>query len=223
MCGGARNGVHTFVPHCTLLYNFDPEILLETSYSKIIHTDDGTGQGQLDTNDGQAPDEFKNTIKQRVSGYLLQKCKEIFHKEIFNMSISTEEILLKPEQFYFFPYPKEADNGKGFGCVIPLILLENNPWLQLLHDIVYDIFPPDERHQKDCVDKEDIPNKGKFVPHIALGYVPEVFDSVVNQHVTYLKNDRRSLLESLPLGYLSVWSTEGGVKDWMLVDKVELL
>jgi hypothetical protein len=50
-----------------------------------------------------------------------------------------------PKSFYYFPYPKHADNGKGFGCIISLILLEKMLMLQLLHAAVTTVFPPDEQ------------------------------------------------------------------------------
>lgn len=212
MCGGATNGAHEFAPHCTLLYNFDPKALLEDPYSSEICKSD----------DSQGCEHSETAIEQKLARRLLQKCKDVFHQKLRKMAMPPEEFFLKPSDFYFFPYPTEADDGKGFGCVIPLLLLDNCPWLQLLHDVVYDVFPPDERHRKDCLEKERLPNNGKFIPHIALGYVPEVYDSAVNQHVTYLKYNRIDLLESLPLGSISLWNTEGYVDNWTFVDSVEL-
>jgi hypothetical protein len=213
MCGGVTNGAHEFAPHCTLLYNFDPEALLQERYSAFCNN-----------NDKPQESECCEIVKQKVARRLLQKCKSTFREKLSNkMAVPTgDKFFLKPSDFYFFPYPVEADDGKGFGCVIPLLLLENSPWLQLLHDIVYDVFPPDERHRKDCVEKESIPNNGKFIPHVALAYVPEAFDSAVNQHVTYLKDGRIDLLDRLPVGCLSLWNTEGNVNHWKLVDSIEL-
>lgn len=216
MCGGATNGVHEFAPHCTLLYNFDPKALFEEPYRSVIIQQSNEGQQGYEC-------AGEDTLTQKVTRGLLQICKDTFHRKLGEMMAQpTGGMSLKPSDFYFFPYPVQADNGRGFGCVIPLLLLENLPWLQLLHDIVYDVFPPDERHRKDCEQKEILPNNGKFIPHMALGYVPEVFDSAVNQHVDNLRENRIDLLQSLPLGCLSVWNTEGSVDDWKLVDSIKL-
>lgn len=38
-------------------------------------------------------------------------------------SLPTRLILLKPKKLIYFPYPKSADNGKGFGCLMPFFLI----------------------------------------------------------------------------------------------------
>lgn len=68
---------------------------------------------------------------------------------------SCSPLKLTPMSFMYFPYPKHADDGKGFGCVISLILLEKSRWLEVLHGVVSNKFPVDERLDN-------------FVPHISL-------------------------------------------------------
>jgi hypothetical protein len=55
-------------------------------------------------------------------------------------------VFLKPKRLVYFPYPKTADNGTGFGCLMPFFLMEASPSLLALFETVKNNFPPDERH-----------------------------------------------------------------------------
>lgn len=119
-CGGEGNGVYFFAPHCTLLYNFNASRLVE-----------------LDGNEGLSDRE--------IGKKMLQECRHLYHhhREGRSDDDGDETIIdnemqagankntsppnLIPTSFHFFPYPKEADNGKGFACVIPFLLLLNTP------------------------------------------------------------------------------------------------
>jgi len=39
-------------------------------------------------------------------------------------SLPTTLIFLHPKRLVFFPYPKTADNGTGFGCLMPFWLMK---------------------------------------------------------------------------------------------------
>jgi hypothetical protein len=199
-CGGSEAGQYSFVPHCTLLYN--------TS----LHDDD-TGCADGDDDDGNSCDE--QTKKQRQGEAMLRQCLEEYQKQIAAADTTTtltndgqqktqtnnigKQLQLIPTSQYYFPYPKTADNGKGFGCCISLLILETTPQLKLLHDIVRKRFPPDERHGDDddnndedddggdCNDdnsnKEEgggVEEQARFRPHMALVYAPEDQENVTN-------------------------------------------
>eukprot|EP00544_Gedaniella_sp_CCMP2646_P011049 CAMPEP_0202485298 /NCGR_PEP_ID=MMETSP1361-20130828/4169_1 /ASSEMBLY_ACC=CAM_ASM_000849 /TAXON_ID=210615 /ORGANISM="Staurosira complex sp., Strain CCMP2646" /LENGTH=199 /DNA_ID=CAMNT_0049114165 /DNA_START=82 /DNA_END=678 /DNA_ORIENTATION=- len=144
-CGGAESGVFPFLPHCTLLYNISDmsekindssEKLMEILLYKCVDKfRESTGKSQDDVT--------------RESSTLHQPSMQLVLL-----------LLLIPTSFYYFAYPKHADNGKGFGCVISLILLENTIALQQLHAAVTATFPQDER-------------QSNFVPHMSLVYAPE--------------------------------------------------
>ena len=226
-CGGEANGVYEFEPHCTLLYNFDPNDLQKEKYlqeatrdfDKIAGRDNKTAN-----NEGHG----KNSIELsngEVAKALLLKCRDVHQRQSLdddNANGSKITSLLKLESFYFLPYPKDADNGKGFGCVIPLLLLENTPPLQSLHDVVCSVFPPDERHRKGDEKRDKIPNGGKFIPHMALCYAPEVYQDELEDYVKTLQANRNDILGRLEAEFLSVWSTKGGLADWKLIASVDL-
>ena len=49
------------------------------------------------------------------------------HEEEDNTDMTLQ---LNPTEFYFFPYPTQADDGRGFGCVISMLLLGKTQKLQ---------------------------------------------------------------------------------------------
>eukprot|EP00518_Triparma_eleuthera_P002648 CAMPEP_0182455116 /NCGR_PEP_ID=MMETSP1319-20130603/1430_1 /TAXON_ID=172717 /ORGANISM="Bolidomonas pacifica, Strain RCC208" /LENGTH=331 /DNA_ID=CAMNT_0024653151 /DNA_START=139 /DNA_END=1131 /DNA_ORIENTATION=- len=61
-------------------------------------------------------------------------------------SLPTRLIFLKPKKLVYFPYPKSADNGKGFGCLMPFFLINMSQPLVHLFEACKNSFPPDERH-----------------------------------------------------------------------------
>lgn len=204
-CGGSEAGQYSFVPHCTLLYNTK------------FHDDDADC---ADGDDGSCCDD--DLSKQRRQGEaMLRQCLEEYQKQIAAADTTTftndgqqtsqttsqtnnigKQLQLIPTSQYYFPYPKTADNGTGFGCCISLLILETTPQLKLLHDIVRKRFPPDERHgdddnnndeeeedDDDCNDnnnKEDEEGgaeeeeEARFRPHMALVYAPEDQENVTN-------------------------------------------
>ena len=119
---------------------------------------------------------------------------------------------LVPTEFYFFPYPKSADDGKGFGCVIPLLLFECTSKLEHLYRTVQSYFPPHERS-----------NHAKFQPHMALLYAPEVYHDYVQTKVNQYKQSQTSLLKKpIPVKYLSIWDTRGTLSQWKCITKIPL-
>lgn len=170
-CGGSEAGLYAFVPHCTLLYN--------TS----LHPQDGSCH--------------ETTTIQQQAESMLRQCLKEYHTQavdIFNdeqtLHNNRKQLQLIPTSQYYFPYPKTADNGKGFGCCISLLILETTPQLKLLHDVVRNRFPPDERHGDDGNDSDDDGNninnnnegvdEPRFRPHMALVYAPEDQENVTN-------------------------------------------
>lgn len=60
--------------------------------------------------------------------------------------LPTNEIILTPKKVVFFPYPRSADNGNGFGALMPFVLMKLSQPLVHLFEICKKLFPPDERH-----------------------------------------------------------------------------
>ena len=220
-CGGAERGVHTFPPHLTLLYNIDSK-KFETKgvFSKV------SGEEYLN----RALDVYKTNIKQltlqrqneRQSKSSLSEMSDGVSTSMNNGKnggmIHSTKFDLIPTELYYFHYPKTADDGRGFGCVIFLLLIENlqkhNGNLNILHKAVLSVFPPDERHDG---------GKVKFIPHMSLVYAPE--------SETWLQDlvkegeeggTKTSLLKKLPAKYLSLWKTEGKISEWCRVALVEI-
>ena len=280
-CGGPKEGTHLFPLHCTLLYNFKPPS------TRLSNGFKDNKKNRYLCHDGLKEEE-EDSIK------MLQKCIEKFYQACDDHTSSQEEevvermssssplsstlprthcIELNPSDFYFFPYPKEADNGRGFGCVISMLLLENNKNLQMIHDIVAEMFPPDERHggsgkhennneeqtgnegathdkldyidegmvkDKKNPDKESSKSihnhshntskeearqkkKSKFIPHMALVYAPEVYHIPLQQSTARMKTSKAHFLKNpMRAKFLSLWSTEGTLKDWKAIAKIEL-
>jgi hypothetical protein len=119
-----------------------------------------------------------------------------------------DSLSLSAFDWLYFRYPKSADNGKGFGCSITLLLIEKSPWLQDLHTSCIEWFGKGERDN--------------FTPHLSLVYAPEDKEDFLK---TYTK-DRRELKmflnHSMPLKYLSLWSTEGRIHEWRPIAKIPL-
>ena len=223
-CGGESSGVHRFPPHCTLLYNFNPDKLvpLHLYNAKSANEKAATQHEHAHAMMGKIP-----ISKEDIAKELLHKCKTLHSQKCASLkSTSTcshdNNVNLRPTEFHFFPYPKEADNGKGFGCVIPLLLVENTAELSHLQRTVCQVFPPDERHCKDHIDRQDIANEGKFIPHMALCYAPENHRDFLEKYVNELKDQRKDLLQTIEAPFLSVWNTEGLLSDWKMVERIKL-
>jgi hypothetical protein len=230
-CGGIDQGTYTFDLHCTLLYNFNPCHMIRRSPKG----EDISGQ-HYEENNG----EFYRKIGTQMLKKCIDKYVDILEKRDENCTISESNspcnskeriIELNPSDFYFFHYPKEADDGRGFGCVISMLLLENNINLQDLQQVVSDIFPPDERHGNNTNTKDIPPNdnnrqcqKKPFIPHMALVYAPEIYHDYL-KHFTdsQLKNTKAHWLRKpIQAKYLSLWCTKGTLKDWKLIARVDL-
>ncbi len=246
-CGGAEKGTYPFALHCTLLYNFDSSRLVQVNESenndgldgiqekheemglqllqsciqkyKDVNLDcdgnDGDGNdGDGNDCDGNDGDDDDNNEQDDPSITIHENSHILSDKSIF----------LNPTDFYFFPYPKHADNGRGFGCVIPMLLLENNENLQQLQRIVSNTFPPDERHSGSNKDgTQSKKGNNKFIPHMALVYAPEIYHDKLKQRMEQMKESKQHFLtKPLKAKYLSLWSTKGMLKDWKLVCKVDL-
>ena len=189
-CGGADSGMHPFMPHCTLLYNLAP--MADAVLSK-----------------------------QELGHQMLQQCLDKFRHECSPESTTCQKnsdqtatanaqhVQLVPKSFFFFPYPKHADNGKGFGCVISLILLEKTSMLQLLHEAVTFVFPPDERQEN-------------FVPHVSLVYAPETTTEWLQEQTLNMERHQKDLLQPVNARYLSLWSTQGQLHEWYRISRAEL-
>ncbi|KAL7432152.1 hypothetical protein ACHAXM_002978 [Skeletonema potamos] len=217
-CGGSDAGQYAFVPHCTLLYN--------TS----LHVDGGDG----DQTDGSCDEQ----TKKQQGEYLLRQCLEEYRKQISDQQQTNDgNLQLIPTSQFYFHYPKTADNGKGFGCCISLLMLDTTHQLQLLHDIVRNRFPPDERHgsKNSNANNDESEEEGKetrFTPHMALVYAPEDHENVINgwlEKYTVQNEEKKQYAkwyETSTVGwnarYLSLWSTEGTLDEWYPIFKLDL-
>jgi len=272
-CGGTDNGVDTFLPHCTLLYNFPTPNDLPSSSSSISASSSSSSNNE-DENylmEKRRKDEEAfsmdllqkslekfNTINSAVdrpssarkmgwdseirSSVLPQSRDSVLSPPTHNPSQDAViDIKLIPKSFYFFPYPKEADGGKGFGCVISMILLENNNDLLRMHQATASVFPSDERHCQDpnhnqgeggsgAYDTKDTSDdlKGckiegvKFIPHMALVYAPENYQTWLELETKKMNASKRHLLNPMKARCMSVWSTEGQIKDWRIIARIIL-
>ena len=173
-CGGHHAGMHVFTPHCTLLYN--------TSFPPCgdsQHADSDTTNTVINENE-----RFQ---RRRLGEHLLHQCLRVYLSRN-----QRSDIKLEPTSHYYFPYTKSADDGKGFGCAISLLILETTPELKALHEAVKSVFPPDERHSSGCEEEdadeekksgeecEEAQEDAKFRPHMALVYAPENHERVMS-------------------------------------------
>lgn len=194
-CGGKECGLTSFAPHVTLLYN----IRLEDTASN-----DGSRNGG-----GMKRDGVGDAATSRAYD-LLRRCLREYECHVD----SSEPISMNATRYYYFPYPKSADGGRGFGCVISMLLIENNKQLQAIHDAAKTVFPPDERHGE---------AGGSFQPHMALVYAPEQCGKELERWTdnkdAMERNDRISLMKAQTL---SIWRTEGKIDNWNRVASLEL-
>jgi 2'-5' RNA ligase len=143
-------------------------------------------------------DALKKEDQQEVLETIKNRCAESF------------PLMMTPTDFYHFHYPKSADDGKGFGCVISMLLFDKSEWLQRLHKTIQETYPTDER-------------EGKFTPHMSLVYAPESQHKWLQDYTDgTLKETRRDLLQPFRARYLSLWSTQGSTKEWYRITRVQL-
>ena len=181
-----------FSPHCTMLYNISPDNVRRM----MPKNENGPLEDVLIRLLEQAKRRFLNHANERGSE-------------------TSTSVMVTPTDFFYFPYPKTADNGKGFGCLILMLLLEKSELLELLHTIIVDVFPGDERHAEEG---------GQFQPHMALCYAPE-YNSWLEAEKIRMEEDentRRLFLRGMRGRYLSLWKTEGLVREWKCIHKAEL-
>lgn len=190
-----------------MLYNVSPDNI------RRMHADEQKHLGN------KALEDLLIQLLEQVKGQFLK------HADVVNGGRDTSEengsgsgassVMITPTDFFYFPYPKTADNGKGFGCLILMLLLEKGYLLELLHKIIVDVFPGDERHAEEG---------GQFQPHMALCYAPEYNTWLEDEKIRMEEDEdlRSVFLSSMRGHYLSLWKTEGLVREWECIHKVEL-
>jgi len=263
-CGGPNRGVHEFVPHCTLLYNVDLR-RTSSSLQCRAATDNGNRR-RSDERDGENRERTSADAEEEeaeIGRNLLDRCMAEYNRMVLmsggtsskgrkvdsqkhqsstttpqdgHAIKSTRPIQMDATSYYYFPYPKAADDGRGFGCVISMLLVDTSPRLQSLHDAACAVFPPDERHAE---------AGGTFAPHLALVYAPECCGDWLQKWTddanaaasasTAAAEDgggssngriaddlRASLIGKMRAGCISLWRTEGSIDQWYRVASLEL-
>eukprot|EP00550_Attheya_septentrionalis_P007943 CAMPEP_0198291844 /NCGR_PEP_ID=MMETSP1449-20131203/9222_1 /TAXON_ID=420275 /ORGANISM="Attheya septentrionalis, Strain CCMP2084" /LENGTH=285 /DNA_ID=CAMNT_0043990527 /DNA_START=278 /DNA_END=1135 /DNA_ORIENTATION=- len=198
-CGGTNHGVHSFVPHITLLYNVSPthnvddetELGPRSEESQRLRVEQLLHDSLERFKEKQTDEKVMHQVQRdcHASNKVLQNivhpcCDDLTavasaeQGETSNHNESTLYHVVKPMGIHVMDYPKEADGGKGFDCAIPLVVIRNMPWLQALQDAVRETFPPDERHASSHVEEKEKCNNSSepqavlFLPHLALVYAP---------------------------------------------------
>jgi len=125
-------------------------------------------------------------------------------------------VSMKPTKGMFFPYPRSADGGKGFGCKIMLVMLEKGEEIMGLFEAVKGVFPPDQRHS-------DAESGVEYQPHVAFSYTKlDNFEvGVEEKEVANIENDEELMKERRGV-VLSVVKTEGQVGDWRMICSVNI-
>jgi 2'-5' RNA ligase len=226
-CGGPASGAASFVPHVTLMYNLPPFREDETSTTKRSNNPQ---QDRLQA----CWDEF---VKKKYGDNQQQTTTNIGDDDDGDHLVlsSSSQKTIVPTEWYSFHYPKSADDGKGFGCSIALLLIEPTEWLVSLQEICRKILGPDER--------------SKFTPHLSLVYAPEDRSDYLKEYVETKQQADKVLLEggnnkatktttvvdhvvippptatyngALPVKFLSLWSTQGRIQDWYRIAKIPI-
>jgi len=208
-CGGPPCGLHPFAPHVTLLYNIRMELRPTAS---------------------QATDLLRQCLRryQRTIGSTTATADG---RRGTDSPPAAEPIALNATSYYYFPYPKSADGGRGFGCVISMLLLDQSAQLEALHEAAASVFPPDERHGE---------AGGSFRPHLALVYAPERCGPQLEQWTRTRESSerRRTISQSTLLGghgnkddcllghhaarCISLWKTDGTIDEWERISSLDL-
>lgn len=210
-CGGPQCGQHPFAPHLTLLYNIQLDDRVSNGTGSSGCFDEGN-DGVCDATVSRAKD-------------LLRKCLVEYQRIISatcanDTDTAKEPINMNATRYYYFPYPQSADDGRGFGCVISMLLIEKSRQLEALHDAVTTTFPPDERHGE---------AGGTFQPHMALVYAPEHcgpnLEEWTNAREAYEQKSQSlgdCLLGDMPAKSMSLWKTEGTIDKWKRISSLDL-
>ena len=132
-------------------------------------------------------------------------------KRIRETAPAATDVQLQPKEWFTLDYPKSADNGKGFGAAVSLLIVEKDLALQQLHETVRSVFPDDERQNHN------------FTPHLSLVYAPQQSLQTLKT-VTDRLQEEEYLLNGAPLRAknLSVWSTRGPTCEWYRVSTISL-
>ena len=178
-----KNSQYRFSLHMTLLYNF--ELL--------------SGSSALDN----------GAVSEEVAAqtYLIE-CREKLVQQLPFSNAMSVGLQLRPKEWLTFDYPKCADNGRGFGAAISLLLVEKDETLLAFQQAVGSVFPVDERQN--------------FTPHLSLVYAPQQALSVLTSKTDQLQKEQVLLNESMRATSLSVWSTRGKIQDWYRVSSINL-
>jgi 2'-5' RNA ligase len=192
-CGGPGCGVYEFVPHVTIQYNIPSSLSWRRCKQAI--------QDDLEHFWNRFLKERQETNEHKINDNTL--CRST------TPSLPSFQGCLTPYDWYYHYYPKHADEGKGFGASIVLLLIQNETWLQDLYQHCQDYWGKGERTV--------------FIPHISLVYAPEDKGSYLKQYVEQQQQESRLLLhEPIRLRYLSVWNTNGRIQDWARIAKVSM-
>lgn len=136
---------------------------------------------------------------------LLTKCWENFRSNKGNQTTSFSMIA---SDWYYFRYPKSADDGKGFGCSISFLGIQRSRWLEDLHQACLNFLGQGER---------DV-----FIPHLSMVYAPEEKEDFLIRS-TKMESERGTLLnEPMPIKYLSLWSTQGHISEWYPILRIPI-
>lgn len=230
-CGGPAAGVYAFVPHITILYNIDiPPLLLDAVTTDNSHNAAQSLQQCLKRL-AQEYDEYSNNSNSNFQEQEPQPQKQELWND--NEPTDSEEMAtahsptsahhftpttaprwsLTASDWYHLHYPKSADNGKGFGCDICLLLIQPTSWLDNLWT--------------SCCQQFGIGERSNFIPHLSVVYAPESRGPFLKAFVERQQaaEKQQQLLESIVQrgGYLSLWSTQGPIQDWHRIAKIPLL
>ncbi|KAL3942071.1 MAG: hypothetical protein SGBAC_003667 [Bacillariaceae sp.] len=173
-CGGEECGVHPFIPHVTILYNIDK-------------------QNKADSSEITAEATLKECWKKFADS-------KVANKEEDDVTTAKAEIpmnKISASDWMYFRYPKFADNGKGFGCSICLLLIEKSPWLEELHKI--------------CTEAFGLGDRDQFHPHMSLVYAPEDREQLLVEYTEKQRKKGVFLQKPITVKYLSLWSTQGRI------------
>lgn len=212
-CGGPQCGLHLFAPHLTLLYN----IQLDSHIISNENSDAGIVNGEND----DVCDATASRAKSLLRHCLIEYQRIISSTCANGTDMAKEPIKMNATSYYYFPYPKSADNGRGFGCVISMLLIEKCRQLEALHDAVTSTFPPDERHGE---------AGGTFQPHMALVYAPEYCGPNLEKWTKAREAfeqkaqtlEEHCLLGEMPAKSISLWKTEGTIDKWKRISSLDL-
>lgn len=136
----------------------------------------------------------------------LTDCWEQFQSRHVSTSEEDTSSITASDWFYFH-YPKEADDGRGFGCSICLLLIKLSPWLEALQRVCKESFGPGER-------------SNNFIPHISLVYAPENKEEFLQSFTDDQQQMGSFLNQPIRIKYLSLWSTQGRMNEWYRIARI---